>query len=456
LKPTCFKLVIVLTRTLPPIPANTETPAPKKQFGQGRATLSIVKLGISIIAAISISACSDSKTSKQQTPNSQQHSDVEGIHAQEIEDSVAAEEPLPTEGSPSAEGSRTAEDSRTAEGSAPSSGRSAEEDTLDNSLSVDSERSSNHKNTQALIEDMGFSEAENEAAQVNLDAHAFQPSCLDSQHTKNPKGVTVEQACKQISNRLASVEFESCKAANLKPTGCFSVDGFPILLSEFPPVKDRIPQGRILIIGGTHGDELTSVSVSMRWIDKLNKYHSGLFHWHMVPMMNPDGVLKAGATRTNGNGVDLNRNMPSDDWGLNALKYWKEKGNKDPRKFPGEQASSEPETRWLINEIERFKPDAIISVHAPYGVVDFDSLLLNTAPKSLGKLHLNLLGTYPGSLGNYAGINRNIPVITLELPHSWVMPSEAETSKIWEDIVSWLKKNIKSEPELASTKKDQH
>jgi len=56
-----------------------------------------------------------------------------------------------------------------------------------------------------------------------------------------------------------------------------------------------------------------------------------------------------------------------------------------------------------------------------------------------------LLGTYPGSLGNYAGINLNIPVITLELPHSWVMPSEAETSKIWEDIVSWLKANVNKE-----------
>jgi len=107
--------------------------------------------------------------------------------------------------------------------------------------------------------------------------------------------------------------------------------------------------------------------------------------------------------------------------------------------------ASEPETQWLLDEINTFKPDVIISIHAPYGVVDFDSLLLNTAPKSLGKLHLNLLGTYPGSLGNYAGINLNIPVITLELPNAWEMPSQKETTKIWEDIVQWLKKNIKPE-----------
>ena len=218
--------------------------------------------------------------------------------------------------------------------------------------------------------------------------------------------------------------------------------GFPILVSEFVPLKGKQSQGRILVIGGTHGDELTSVSVVFRWVNKLNKFHSGLFHWRIAPLMNPDGVLNRSATRTNQNGVDLNRNMPSDDWPANALSYWEHKGGKDPRKYPGQSAASEPETQWLIDEINTFKPDAIISVHAPYGVVDFDSLRLNTAPKSLGKLHLNLLGTYPGSLGNYAGINRNIPVITLELPHAWEMPSEAETTRIWQDIVAWLRANV--------------
>lgn len=249
-------------------------------------------------------------------------------------------------------------------------------------------------------------------------------------------------ACERISNRLASVSFNGCSSANLLPTGCESVNGFPILLSEFGPLVDRQPQGKVLLIGGTHGDELTSVSVTFRWIQKLKQHHTGLFHWHVVPLMNPDGVLKREASRTNINGVDLNRNMPSNDWMATALKYWHGRGRKDPRKYPGQTAASEPETQWLIDEINRFKPDAIIAVHAPYGVVDFDSLALKYAPKSLGKLHLNLLGTYPGSLGNYAGINRNIPVITLELPHSWEMPSETETTKIWEDIVRWLKKNV--------------
>ncbi len=297
-----------------------------------------------------------------------------------------------------------------------------------------------------LIKDLGFSPAE-ELLTTNEMGVPAKPYCLntDGAITESKTSITIEEACRKISNRLASVTMNSCLAAKLKYTGCASVKDFPILVSEFLPIKGKTPQGRILLVGGTHGDELTSVSTTFRWIDKLNRFHSGLFNWRLIPMMNPDGVLNRHAQRTNHNGVDLNRNLPSEDWENTALKYWETKVGKNPRRYPGTSPASEPETQWLLDEINTFKPDVIISIHAPYGVVDFDSLLLNTAPKSLGKLHLNLLGTYPGSLGNYAGINLNIPVITLELPNAWEMPSQKETTKIWEDIVQWLKKNIKPE-----------
>lgn len=304
--------------------------------------------------------------------------------------------------------------------------------------------------SERLIEDLGFSGAQETVAERTT-APAY---CLNYNNSSIQE--VKQDECDSISNRLASVSKKSCTSASLRDSGCSSVDGFPILFTEFPPLAGKQPQGRILVIGGTHGDELTSVSVVFRWIEKLNKFHSGLFHWHIAPMMNPDGVLNREASRTNKNGVDLNRNMPSDDWEENAIDYWTTRGDKNPRRFPGNKAASEPETQWLIDEINAFQPDAIISVHAPYGVVDFDSLLLNTAPKSLGKLHLNLLGTYPGSLGNYAGINRNIPVITLELPHAWEMPSERETTRIWEDIVSWLRKNIDNRTELAASQSAQN
>ena len=300
-----------------------------------------------------------------------------------------------------------------------------------------------------IIEELNFADAAETDIQKNKDTEA-KLYCLDSTKVESEKNLLIE-SCARISRRLASVSMKLCESAELLPTGCNSVDGFPVLLSEFAPIANKEPRGRVLVVGGMHGDELTSVSMVFRWIASLNQFHSGLFHWHMVPMMNPDGVLNSSATRTNKNGVDLNRNLPSDDWQVRALKYWKEKVGSKPRRYPGESPASEPETQWLIDEINTFKPDAIISVHAPYGVVDYDALVLNSAPKSLGKLHLNLLGTYPGSLGNYAGINRNIPVITLELPHSWVMPSQAESAKIWEDIVRWLRLNINNEEATTST-----
>ena len=293
-----------------------------------------------------------------------------------------------------------------------------------------------------LIAGLGFSEAETSAdLSKKLDYY-----CLsEDQPLFNTDKSSIEEECTKISNRLASVSMESCLNAGLQRTGCHSVKKFPIMVRDFSPIESRLPQGRILVIGGTHADELTSVSIVFKWLEVLNKHHSGLFHWHVAPLMNPDGLFRKDAQRTNHNGVDLNRNMPSDDWHDTALHYWASKSDKSPRKFPGKKPASEPETQWLIDEINHFKPDAIISVHAPYGIVDFDSLALKTAPKSLGKLHLNFLGTYPGSLGNYAGINLNIPVITVELPHAWVMPSETETIQIWEDIVAWLKDNVNTD-----------
>jgi hypothetical protein len=296
----------------------------------------------------------------------------------------------------------------------------------------------------ALIENTEFTSNTTTAQDILAESNKpVTPFCQDLSTDNNTDEVNA--SCKKLSNRLASVSMQSCESANLRTTGCYSNNNFPILLREFPPLEDKKPKGKVLLIGGTHGDELTSVSIVFRWIEILNKHHSGLFHWHVIPVMNPDGLLLKSATRTNANGVDLNRNLPTRDWYEKAMKYWDNKTSKDPRKFPGLDPNSEPENQWLVDEINQFEPDVIVSVHAPYGVVDFDAPLLNKAPRSLGKLRLNLLGTYPGSLGNYAGINRSIPVITLELPHSWVMPKPAESTKIWEDMVGWLVDNVGEE-----------
>lgn len=257
--------------------------------------------------------------------------------------------------------------------------------------------------------------------------------------TNDSAGVT--QACRQISARLASVSQRQCERQALMASGAYSVKGFPLLVEEYPPLASRRPQGRVLVVGGIHGDELTSVSVVFKWMETLGRNHSGLFHWRVAPLMNPDGLLAAEAQRMNANGVDLNRNFPTPNWFDESQRHWVQQTGSNPRRYPGGTPMSEPETRWLVDEVERFRPDVIVAVHAPYGILDFDGHM--PAPKQLGSLYLNLLGTYPGSLGNF-GVQHNIPVITIELPSAGAMPSEREVGRIWGDLVRWLRRNVGS------------
>ena len=260
--------------------------------------------------------------------------------------------------------------------------------------------------------------------------------------TENQASV-IEDFCQKVSNRLKSVSLKLCRDANHRISPFNTVNDLPIVITEFPPTTERKPLGKILVIGGTHGDELTSVSTAYKWIDNLNKFHTGLFHWHIAPAINADAILARPATRQNANGVDLNRNLPTPDWEKQSNIRW-EKLSQDPRKAPGKKPASEPETQWIMHEIATFQPDAIVSIHAPYGLLDFDAPKLNTAPQNFGRLQLNLLGTYPGSLGNYAGIQQQIPVLTLELPNASAMPSQKELSAIWSDMIRWLQNQLNS------------
>lgn len=250
----------------------------------------------------------------------------------------------------------------------------------------------------------------------------------------------IEDLCRKVSAKLASVTYKDCRGIGLRITGAESVNKLPIAVKSYPPYKQRNPLGRVLMIGGIHGDEYSSVSIVFKWMKTLDKYHSGLFHWHVVPLLNPDGLLRRKSQRMNARNVDLNRNFPTPNWESLSKQYWVQRTKRNPRRFPGLAAQSEPETNWLVKEIDAFNPDVIVSVHAPHGIVDFDGP--EAAPKKLGHLFLNLLGTYPGSLGNYAGIQKKIPVVTIELPYAGIMPSSSQCNAIWRDLIQWLKINL--------------
>jgi protein MpaA len=258
--------------------------------------------------------------------------------------------------------------------------------------------------------------------------------------------------CISVTRAIPQIKPKTCTAAALRPVSVKSVLGRQIMLREFkPPQKNA---ARVLVVGGIHGDELTAVSVVFRWLELLQQSgeDAAQFHWRVVPLLNPDGLLARPPTRVNARGVDLNRNFPTNNWSREAPRYWKEATKRDPRRFPGNAPASEPESRWLHDEITRFKPDVIVSVHAPFDVLDFDGPPKGVeVPARFGRLHLNRIGIYPGSLGNFGGLKEGIPVVTLELPHALKMPTEAELAHVWRDMQEWLRVNLVERKTAAAT-----
>ena len=239
--------------------------------------------------------------------------------------------------------------------------------------------------------------------------------------------------CVEFYAVLPNVSMPLCQGAKLKLSGTKSVKGRPLYLRD---VGDERAPLRVLVIGAMHGDELSSSSMVFHWLSFAQNDHEGI-HWRFAPAINPDGLLVKPAKRTNANGVDLNRNFPTPRWEVESVRYWQVTTKRDSRRWPGKTSLSEPESKFVHQQIEHFKPHLVVSIHAPYGVLDFDGSVL--PPAQLGRLYLDQVGVFPGSLGNYSGIHRGIPVVTVELPAAQATPRNVESKKMWVDLNTWIK-----------------
>ncbi|WGX97141.1 M14 family zinc carboxypeptidase [Nocardioides sp. L-11A] len=108
----------------------------------------------------------------------------------------------------------------------------------------------------------------------------------------------------------------------------------------------------LLVLGQMHGDEKAGRATA-RWIRDHVAPRPGTGVW-VVPTMNPDG--NARGSRTNGRGVDLNRNWPTSGWSG---------AHRDTRHWGGPRPASEPETQAMMAFLRQVQPDLIASIHQP-------------------------------------------------------------------------------------------
>jgi len=183
-----------------------------------------------------------------------------------------------------------------------------------------------------------------------------------------------------------------------------------------------------LFLGGVHGDELPTIYLLLRLADTIKKNPS-LFENECIviaPLVNPDGFFADPPQRVNAKGIDINRNFPTKEWQAKAISLWEKNTNKNKRYYPGSKPGSEQETLFQIALIKRFKPQKVVSIHSPLNFYDFDgqSAELDNFEQWLDAISketnhpFKKYGVFPGSLGNYAGLERDILTLTLELPSS--------------------------------------
>ncbi len=298
---------------------------------------------------------------------------------------------------------------------------------------------------------------------------------------KVPQNQAVNNFCDKVEGKFRHWGWGRSRCKNIHWKNVRkSFRGDPIIWTVYGSEelqKSDKPKDMTLILCGVHGDEITPIKFCFDIIHHLEKVTKGHIPGHedikdklvvIAPIVTPDSFFKRRPTRTNARGVDVNRNFPTKDWDKDALRLWESRYKKDKRRYPGPKALSEQETIFQVNLIKRYRPSKIITVHAPLSILDYDGpefqahhhdgdhLLVPNAQELLVQMSkmandykIKNYPFFPGSLGNYAGNERNIPTYTLELPTS----DNRKHKKYWatfkDAIHSAILHDMKKEIEVA-------
>lgn len=196
-----------------------------------------------------------------------------------------------------------------------------------------------------------------------------------------------------------------------------SAGGRPLWIRKWSGAGQGAP---ILFHGAIHGDEPLGAYCLVKLAEELD---AGLDAAALTltrdlvffPVVNPDGYLAG--KKNNGSDVDLNRNFPAQNW----------QPELGPGYFPGTRGGSETETQALVRLIEDHGFTRIITLHSPFRMVNYDGPARALAERMSAKngypVTADMGYPTPGSFGTMYGVERNLEIITLEIPP--MTPAEA-------------------------------
>ncbi|RYZ85807.1 MAG: murein peptide amidase A, partial [Proteobacteria bacterium] len=180
----------------------------------------------------------------------------------------------------------------------------------------------------------------------------------------------------------------------------------------------------------------------LQWLQtsEANSPSEILHSWFLIPCLNVDGYLKN--SRTNANGVDLNRNFPSSDWSPEA---------KAPRYSPGPNPASELEIQALVQLIEIERPSLIVHFHSWEPCIVYTGAAGKAAAQTLAgstgyEVREDIGYPTPGSLGQYGWLDCKTPVVCIE------EKEHAPLETVWSNFKPGLTKLMTTELDVSNTR----